>query len=212
MHRQTADSDFNKPTGASVVATLDRLSVLPNGTQTLPPLPKTTDVYISQGLNVRPTFFGCNGTPANLSGTPSVSPYALFVYLPNVDSTGTTNRTTSQLAYNHTQQVAFLDASVALTSRGIPAANGTADPLWPTCLACAVVERTRGKTGVDRTAACTSCFSRYCWSEDSSTNGTTVGGNSTSAVSGGTSAGSQVRVGLGTMFASFAAVGVATLL
>ena len=138
MRSQTADSAEQRPTGSSLVATLNRLSVLPNGTQTLPPLPKTTDVYISQGLNVHPTFFGCNGTPANVSGTPSISPYALFVYLPNADPTGTTNTSTGTLAYPTDLQLAFLNATVALTSRGIPTANGTADPLWPTCLACAV--------------------------------------------------------------------------
>ena len=83
----------------------------------------------------------------------------MLVYLPNSDPTGVTNTTTGQLVYLNNQTTAFLDTTFALTTRGIPT-NGTADPEWATCLACAVVERMRGKKGVDQTAACTACFTK----------------------------------------------------
>lgn len=88
----------------------------------------------------------------------------MIIYLPNTDPTGTTNTTTGQLVYPNAQASKILDTSFALTTRGIPT-NGTSDAQWPTCLACAVVERTRGTKGVDRTPACESCFGRYCWDE-----------------------------------------------
>lgn len=72
---QTADSLYHRPEGASMVATNDRTATLPNGAVSLPPLPKTTDTYIAQGLNLRPTFFGCDGTPAKLSGKPAPATY-----------------------------------------------------------------------------------------------------------------------------------------
>jgi lysophospholipase len=40
------------------------------------------------------------------------------------------------------------------------------DPQWPACLACAVVDRARHRSGVARTGVCSSCFDRYCWPGD----------------------------------------------
>ncbi|KAL8283472.1 hypothetical protein RQP46_005575 [Phenoliferia psychrophenolica] len=217
----TADSALNKPTGASMVATYARSMVLPNGTQSLPPLPPSIDVYIAQGLNTRPVFFGCTGTPANLT-SPSVSPFPLIIYLPNADPTGKTNTTTAQLDYNITQQNAFLDATVSLTGRGMPSTNGSADAEWSTCLACAMVERTRGRNGVSRTSACESCFGRYCWSGSLAVNGTTATGGtngtatatatgtSGSATAAGKSAAGKVGAGWGAVGA-VVAVGLAVL-
>lgn len=110
----------------------------------------------------------------------------MLVYLPNSDPTGVTNTTTGQLVYLNNQTTAFLDTTFALTTRGIPT-NGTADPEWATCLACAVVERMRGKKGVDQTAACTACFTKYCWNEVEWSNSTTneTGAPGDSAVSMG---------------------------
>lgn len=63
----------------------------------------------------------------------------------------------------------MLDETWAVTTQGIAASSsGDADPQWPACLACAVVDRARNRTGVAREGTCQSCFDRYCWSEDSS--------------------------------------------
>lgn len=47
----------------------------PNGSLALPPLPKSNATYISLGLNTRPTFFGCAGSPAQVKGVSTMSPY-----------------------------------------------------------------------------------------------------------------------------------------
>lgn len=71
----TSDSAMNRPLGNSLLATAYRASTLPNGTLSLPPLPKSNATFIALGLNTRPTFFGCAGTPAQLKGANSTSPY-----------------------------------------------------------------------------------------------------------------------------------------
>lgn len=66
---------MNRPDGTSLVATALRMTYLRSSADNLPPLPLSNVTYVQQGLNVRPTFFGCKGTPANLSGQPTASPY-----------------------------------------------------------------------------------------------------------------------------------------
>lgn len=184
---QTADSELQMPTGASMVATELRAINLGNGTLSIPPLPNSNYTYVEKGLNQRPTFFGCNGTAAQLNSAPADSPYPLIIYLPNYDPTGVTNTSTGQLVYTNEEAQQFLDTAVDISTRGM---NNNATE-WATCLACAVVERTRGREGVDRTATCDTCFASYCWDGSESAlsppegNGTTgAGGNSTGAAGG----------------------------
>ncbi|KAM0755886.1 hypothetical protein T439DRAFT_376171 [Meredithblackwellia eburnea MCA 4105] len=173
----SADTAANKPDGSSLLATAARQSVLPNGTYTFPPMPNSTATFISQGLATRPTFFGCQAATGNASS------YPLIIYLPNADPHGVTNTSTTILQYSAALSSAFLDSTVSIVSGGI---NGT-DSQWPTCLACAVVERGRAKAGVNRTSACTACFNKYCWSGSNTGNGygsaTGTGGSGTGAKS-----------------------------
>lgn len=162
-----ADTSEHKPDGASLTAFLTRQSYFPDGTASHPPLPKTTDTFIAQGLNTRPTFFGCNATPAKLHGKKqrAGAAYPFMVYLPNYDPTGVTNQSTAVTTYSRDLATSFLNAADQIGHNGILSATGEADAAWATCMACAVVERARGKAGVDRTADCGECFERYCWSE-----------------------------------------------
>jgi lysophospholipase len=82
----------------------------------------------------------------------------IIVYLPNDDPTGVTNTSTGQLVYPNSQAISFLDTASAMVYNG-----WDNDAEWSTCLGCALVERTRGKEGVDRTRACERCFKTYCW-------------------------------------------------
>lgn len=50
----------------------------------LPPLPKSPATFIAQGLNKRPTFFGCNAAPSKLAGKAVESAYpfsSFFTFL-----------------------------------------------------------------------------------------------------------------------------------
>lgn len=151
--------------------------------------------YITQGLNTRPVFFGCNVTAARLNGNASDSPVPMLVYLPNYDPTGVTNTSTSQLVYPDAEATSFLDTASAIVYNG-----WDNDAEWPTCLACAVVERTRGREGVDRTSACEKCFDKYCWSEvEAATEGgnSSTGGGSSTGGNGATEGGNGTASGGG---------------
>ncbi|KDE03719.1 hypothetical protein MVLG_05789 [Microbotryum lychnidis-dioicae p1A1 Lamole] len=174
----TADSNQSMPTGASMVATETRSVLLANGSLSLPPLPNSVQTFISQGLNTRPTFFGCGLAPANFptANASIASDYPLIVYLPNYDPTGVTNTSTGQIQYNISQQVAFLNTAYDIATQG----DSTE---WGTCLQCAGIERLRARQGLNRTLTCEACFVKYCW------NGTEAATNSTSGGSGGAASG-----------------------
>lgn len=73
-----------------------------------------------------------------------------------------------QSAYGVDEIEGMLEQTWAIATQGMPAStSGNADPTWPACLACAVVDRARNRTGVPRDGICADCFERYCWSEDS---------------------------------------------
>lgn len=96
--------------------------------------------FISEGLNKRATFFGCNET-----GT------VFIVWLPNVAYTYPSNQSTARLEY----AVADTDAMIA-NGNLIATQNGTEG--WPTCLACAVLN---GEGQLP--AGCNACFEKYCY-------------------------------------------------
>lgn len=71
-----ASADVNNmPNGQAIIATADRSMLFPPGTQSIPPLPKSPATFIAQGLNLRPTFFGCGGSPPSVHGVPQNSTY-----------------------------------------------------------------------------------------------------------------------------------------
>ena len=64
--------------GTSPINTNQRLgSVLSSSHQKFPPIPATSDEFVSMGLNQRPTLFGCDPTST------SNPEYPLVLYLPN---------------------------------------------------------------------------------------------------------------------------------
>ena len=120
----------------------------------------TTDEFVSEGLNTRPTFFGCD-IPANTTDAP------LIIYVANggapLGEAPVTNTSTSQTQYDLDLVAAMLDQSFDLATQGM--SNGTAvkDPEWPACLACAVADRPRRDLGIARSGVCAECMARYCF-------------------------------------------------
>lgn len=108
--------------------------------------------------NKRPTFFGCNVTDVS-NGT-----YPLIVYIANAQATTNsflTNTSTFKLDYSETEASSFLDVAHA------NAAQLGRDDQWPVCLSCALVDRTRQRANIDRSAACSACLNRYCYNRAS---------------------------------------------
>lgn len=69
--------DMKWPNGSALVVGRSRVEkVLKESHQPLPPLPQTTEEFVQFGLNLRPTFFGCE---------PGSSPpeWPLLIYFPN---------------------------------------------------------------------------------------------------------------------------------
>lgn len=151
-----------------VQATQNRTTFFPSA-YSFPQVPNDTSVFISQNLTHHPTFFGCNES----------APVPLVIYLANGAAPAgfppLTNTTTAQTAYQPSQIQAMLDETFVIATQGFPAnSSETVDPEWPACLACAVVDRARAKTGVQRSGVCADCFSRYCLSSDQMTASSTA--------------------------------------
>lgn len=157
----SADTNNHWPNGTSLVATYQRslnTSGIQNGTA-FPPVPDQ-NTFVNLGLNTRPTFFGCNAS--NMTG-----PSPLIVYIPNSPYVYLSNVSTFDLSYNNSQRNAIVANGYDVATM----ANGTADAQWPTCVGCAVLSRSLGRTGEKVPEACTRCFERYCW--DGTVNSTT---------------------------------------
>lgn len=154
----SADTN-NWPDGTSLIATYERSleGKINNGTG-FPAIPDR-NTFVNLGLNNRPTFFGCD--TSNLTGSQSNSP--LVVYIPNSPYVVHSNVSTFKMDYNNTQRDALILNGYNVATMG----NGSRDSEWSTCVGCAVLTRSLGRTNVTMPAACTQCFGRYCW------NGTT---------------------------------------
>ena len=137
-------------------------SGIANGTA-FPAIPDQ-NTFVNQGLNARPTFFGCNST--NSTGPTGPSP--LIVYLPNTPWVTYSNVSTFHYpSYNDSWRDLLIENGYDSVTMG----NGTSDSNWSTCVGCAILSRSFDRTNTDIPQACTQCFQSYCW--DGTVNSTT---------------------------------------
>ena len=173
----TDDSDEQWPNGDSLVQTYQRQFTTQGKGIAFPYVP-TTDVFIKEGLNKRPTFFGCNSS--NLTDLAYIPP--LIVYIPNAEYSFASNTSTLQLSYDLTERSSIIQNGFeAMTMR-----NLTKDPDFVGCISCAVMRRKQESLNVTLPEECEKCFSKYCWNDKStsvSTDSTTS--PSTTTLSGG---------------------------
>ncbi|KAH9937826.1 lysophospholipase [Epithele typhae] len=158
-----ADTDENWATGLSMVATQQRVEKFFNTTYSFPRVPTNESTFLNDGLTLRPTFFGC--------AEPAWSAAPLIIYVANGGpprgGAAVTNTSTSQTAYPLAQVQTMLDSAFLTATQGMAVekhGREIDDPLWPACLACAVVDRTRRDMGVARSGVCATCMKEYCWS------------------------------------------------
>ncbi|KIJ62090.1 hypothetical protein HYDPIDRAFT_30641 [Hydnomerulius pinastri MD-312] len=149
--------------GGSLVNTQNRINNLFPTAYSFPPVPTNTSEFIAQNLSTRPSFFGCDSS--------TEAPLIIYVANggpPHNGEPSLLNQQPSNVSLTELQ--AILDQSYLIGTQGYPAdASEAEDPEWPACLACAVVDRARNRTGVARSGICSTCLERYCW------NGSTVG-------------------------------------
>ncbi|KAF9061930.1 lysophospholipase [Rhodocollybia butyracea] len=161
----TADTADNWPNGMSFLFSQERLSTMLADThQQLPDMPVSADDFVAQGLNLRPTFFGCNNTD---------TPFVIF--LPNSPPlTGAApfaNGPTTQTQFEANETQAILDQTFNNTIGGFVPNTNSPDPNWPGCLKCAAVDRSRFKaySTIERSAFCETCFTQYCYNPNNLT-------------------------------------------
>lgn len=142
----------NWPNGTAMVATYERSQARDNGT--LFPSVPDVNTFINLGLNSRPTMFGCD--VANLTAN-STAP--LVVYLPHSPYVFNSNVSTFTASYQLDVRNAIIQNGYDVVTRG----NGTVDSQWPTCVGCAIMSRSWGRTNTTVPGVCSDCFSRYCW-------------------------------------------------
>lgn len=119
------------------------------------PLAPTPSTMLANNFTQRPTFFGCD---ANLTTTKSVdSPIVL--YMANSPYSWYSNYSWNAGAYSYEEFDGVLVNSGNIVTQG----NGTLDAEWTACIACAAVERSLARVGMERTAQCERCFEKYCW-------------------------------------------------
>lgn len=155
----SADTNYNWPNGTSLVATYQRSlnSSIQNGTE-FPSIP-AQNTFVNLGLNTRPTFFGCDATNSTNANVPGAVPGPLIVYLPNAPYSQFSNVSTFNLSYSDFARNTIIQNGFNVASR----ANGTVDSMWPTCVGCAIMQRSWVRTGTEIPAACNTCFTNYCW-------------------------------------------------
>jgi lysophospholipase len=126
------------PNGSEILTTY--VQSFNHGLARMPFIP-SVDIFISQELNKRATFFGCNATDK-----------ITIVYLPNNDYTFLSNTSTYQFEYSETETDEMVANGVGIATQG-------GDPGWATCLGCALMM----KTGQSLPSDCTACFAKYCY-------------------------------------------------
>ncbi|KIY51596.1 lysophospholipase [Fistulina hepatica ATCC 64428] len=159
----TADTDYYWTEGSSLIHSQNRTTLFPDY-YSFPTVPRSVDEFVADGLNTRPTFFGCDEDAS----------VPLIIYIangapPRDGSKPLTNTSTTTLSYEPSTIQAMLDQTFTVAIQGHPEnPKSLIDEDWPACLACAVVDRARarGDSGYhrERSGICSSCFERYCWS------------------------------------------------
>lgn len=171
----SSDTPGNWPNGSSLIATSQRLSQ--NSTHTsipFPPVPSSPDQFIAEGLNRRPTFFGCEQTQGPIIAYVPNNPISYFSNF----STLAPNYTYTEVAgmYRNGRQQILTPLDPDSAKEGAKKQTLVKGSDWARCLACAVVDRERMRQGASRAKECESCMSTWCWKGDNGTSASTGGG------------------------------------
>ncbi|OMP87987.1 Lysophospholipase 1 [Diplodia seriata] len=144
VNDNSADTDDNWPNGTEIRNTWTQAQAqLGEGKNRLPEIP-TPDVFVAEGLNKRPVFFGCNATTSEELLT--------VVWLPNNNFTYASNVATLKLQYEPAE-------TSDMIANGQEVATQGGDARWPACLACGIMV----KSGESLPEECDACLAEYCY-------------------------------------------------
>ncbi|PWY84769.1 lysophospholipase [Aspergillus heteromorphus CBS 117.55] len=149
------DSQDAAPYGWISGANLYNTYLAANATGLPFPIIPPVSTLVNLNYTTHPVLFGCG---ANLTTTGDTRA-PLVLYYANAPYSAYTNFTFWQSSTTREQMDEIFVNSFDIVTQG----NGTWDAEWADCIGCAVVERSLAHVGMQRTAQCEQCFSRYCW-------------------------------------------------
>lgn len=161
----TDDTDANWPNGNAMVQTYQRQFTSQGNHSAFPYVPSTEE-FVKQGLNKRPTFFGCDAQ--NLTDLAYTPP--LVVYIPNTEYSFASNTSTFQLNYKLEDRFSMIQNGYEAMTMG----NFTKDPDFLGCISCAIMRRKQESLDVELPQECEQCFSTYCWNDKSTSSNSTA--------------------------------------
>lgn len=134
----SADTVANFPNGSEIENTY--IAAQKEGLTRMPFIP-STDVFVSEHLNQRPTFFGCDSEDK-----------ITIIFIPNYNYTYPSGQSTDKIQY-------YVNQTIGMIGNGVAIANEGGKAGWPLCLACGIMK----KSGEKLAAGCDGCFKEYCY-------------------------------------------------
>jgi len=178
----SADTHQHWPNGSSLINTQKRAQSLLSqyqpgdvGVVPFPHVPEDFQTWVTQELNYKPVFFGCNSSNyTNITSHNGASSFASFVgplilYLPNAPWSYYTNTSTFQLDYISAEISGFFENGELQVSQSQKSnhtnTNTTcsATTEWKKCVGCAIMQRSKERANIPLGETCKGCFDRYCW-------------------------------------------------
>lgn len=138
VNDNSADTSANFPDGSEIYQTYQQAQLA--GLTRMPVIPPSS-VFVAQGYNVRPTFFGCNDNSK-----------ITIVYLPNHNYTFPSGQSTSKLQYSPAETDGMINNGGQVATYG-------GNTRFAKCLGCVVVK----KSGTTLPADCAQCFTDFCY-------------------------------------------------
>ncbi|KAJ9612932.1 hypothetical protein H2200_002873 [Cladophialophora chaetospira] len=138
VNDNAADTQYNFPNGTEILHTYQ--AAIAAGLTRMPVIPSVA-TFVSEGLNQKPTFFGCNTNDT-----------ATIVYIPNFNYTYPSGQPTAKIQYYKNETDGMIANGVEIASYGGKAS-------WPLCLGCGIMK----KSGGTLPNGCAACFKEYCF-------------------------------------------------
>ena len=138
VNDNSADTTGNFPNGTEILHTYQAAAAA--GLTRMPVIPSVA-TFVSEHLNQKPTFFGCNTNDT-----------ATIIYIPNFNYTFPSGEPTSKIQYYKNETDGMIANGVVIANYG-----GKAD--WPLCLGCGIMK----KSGGALPSGCAACFDEYCF-------------------------------------------------
>ncbi|CCF57156.1 hypothetical protein KAFR_0C01630 [Kazachstania africana CBS 2517] len=148
------DTTENWPNGTALINTYQRQFMPQGKNMAFPYIPDAT-TFVEQGLNQKPTFFGCDSS--NLTSLSYIPP--LIVYIPNAEYSYASNTSTFTLSYSLQERLDMVQNGFEAATRK----NLTEDSDFLSCVSCAVIRRKQEKLNITLPSECERCFQNYCY-------------------------------------------------